>query len=216
MINPILLVITGDHNNNSGKETFRRFSTIFALLSMLIDAVLVCITLVIATWIRPLLSSIPYTAHYPEFIPTPCLIYPVLAIEWVAIFLLFSVYDGRRNFLVVDELTSLTLASILASVASAGTLFLTYRDVPWLIFVIIALMTYVLLIAWQLIAHEIFQTKRNRFSDQRQVLIIGAGKTGANLQKQIQVISHLGGFCGFYRRIKHNKSRSKDCIRISK
>jgi FlaA1/EpsC-like NDP-sugar epimerase len=171
---------------------FHRFLVNFALLSMLIDAVLVCITLVIATWIRPPLSSIPYTAHYPEFIPTPWLIYPILAIEWVAIFLLFSVYDGRCNFRVVDELTSLTLASILASVASAGTLFLTYRDVSRFIFVIFALMTYVLLIAWRLISRGIFQTKQNRFSDQRRVLIIGAGQTGENLQKQIQVNSHLG------------------------
>ena len=171
---------------------FRRFSVNFALLSMGIDVILVCLALAIATQIRPLLSAIPFSAHYPEYISTPWLVYPIFAFEWVAILLLFSVYDGRRNFRTVDEITSLTLGSILATVASAGTLFLTFRDVSRLLFILFALITYILLVGWRLVARMAFSFNLSNTSNQRRILIIGTSETGKELQKQIHKQPEFG------------------------
>ena len=171
---------------------FRRFSVNFALFSIGFDAILVVFWLLIATWLRPLLGFIPFAAHYPETIPTPLIIYPVFAIIWGAILLLFNVYDGRRNLKAIDEFISLTLASLLASVALAGTLYITYREVSRLLFVIFITTTYLSMIGWRAIIRYVAQKSKDRQEFQRRVLIVGAGPVGREFEKQILRNSQLG------------------------
>ena len=95
----------------------RRFSVNFAIFSMAFDAALVMFSLVVATYVRPFLSTLPFAADFPLYTPLPMLLYPTFALAWVSILLLLSVYDGRRNVHIIDEFTSLTLGSILAAVA---------------------------------------------------------------------------------------------------
>lgn len=171
---------------------FRRYSVNFALFSMGVDAALVCTVLAASTQMRPLLDFLPFVAHYPEYIPTPWLVYPVFAIEWVAISLLFSVYDGRRNLRAVDEFTHLTLASLLATVALAGTLYLSYRMVSRLLFLLFASLTYLSMLGWRSVARAIFHLRKSRPGGQRRVLIAGAGPVGRELQEQIDQNPLLG------------------------
>jgi hypothetical protein len=44
---------------------FRRFSVNFALLSITLDALAVCLMLAAATRLRPVLGFLPFAAHYP-------------------------------------------------------------------------------------------------------------------------------------------------------
>jgi exopolysaccharide biosynthesis polyprenyl glycosylphosphotransferase len=171
---------------------FRRFSINFALFSMGLDAVLVWLALALATHLRPSLSFLPFAAVYPEVIPTPWLVYLVFALEWVAINLLFSVYDGRRNFRRVDEFTNLTLAAGLAAMALAGTLYLSFRDVSRLLFITFVISTYILMLTWRYLAHIVFRRTKGRPAMQRRVVIIGAGPVGRELQKQLSGNPELG------------------------
>jgi exopolysaccharide biosynthesis polyprenyl glycosylphosphotransferase len=171
---------------------FRRFSVNFALFSMGMDALLICLALAFATYIRPVLSSLPFAADIPQLIPTPWIIYPVFAIEWTAILLLFSVYDGRRNFRIFDEFASLTLASLLASVALAGTLYLSFRQISRLLFLVFVLLAYSMMLGWRLIARLAFHLNKDKPKHQRRVLIVGAGKVGRDLECQISQNPELG------------------------
>ena len=171
---------------------FRRFSVNFALFSIALDGMLVCAALAAATNLRPVLFFLPFARKYPEVIPTPALIYPVFAALWVGIFLLFAIYDGRRNLRSIDEWTSLTLASLLAAVSMAGTLYLTSREVSRLLFVTFVLMAFCGMIAWRLAARHLLALRQNHPEKQRQVLMIGVSPAGMELQKQIRANPHLG------------------------
>ena len=169
----------------------RRFSVNFAIFSLLLDGLLVCTALEIATRLRPYLAFLPFAAYYPELVPTPWQVFLTFAAEWTAILLLFSVYDGRRNLRGIDEFVSLTLGSLLASVALAGTLYFSFREVSRLLFLAFVLTAYFSMLAWRAIARSLFQLHQRQIGGQRKVLIVGAGPVGRELQSQIQAKSHL-------------------------
>ena len=164
----------------------RRFSVNFALISMGIDAAFVCFALYIATYIRPQLHILPFSAHYPQYVPTPWLIYLLSVVVWIAILILFSVYDGSKNLKLIDEITNLTLASILAAVALAGILYLSYREVSRLLFFLFVLFAYSFMLGWRLTARLIINKSKSRSGSQRKLLIIGKNSTGTEMQAQIE------------------------------
>ncbi|MFC1879152.1 sugar transferase [Chloroflexota bacterium] len=169
----------------------RRFSVNFAILSMALDAILVGLALFAATSLRPALAFLPFAQHYPELIPTPWLIYPLFAIEWVLVFQALSIYDGRRNFRWVDEFASLTLAALLASAAMAGTLYLSYRLVSRLLFFLFIILAYTASLTWRGLARLYFRVV-NGSGSMRRVLIMGAGVVGRDLQERMRDSSVRG------------------------
>jgi exopolysaccharide biosynthesis polyprenyl glycosylphosphotransferase len=169
---------------------FRRFSTNFAILSMFLDAIAVVLALAAADHLRPFLNVFPFVAEIQDPI-VPSLLYPVFAFTWAGILLLHSVYDGRRNLYIFDEITSLTIASSLAAVSLAGMLYLSFRDVSRVLFLAFVLIAYTSLLAWRLFARLLFRLKP-RESQIRRVLIVGAGPVGRELETQIQRHPYLG------------------------
>jgi len=164
---------------------FRRFSADFAVFSIFLDLLLAAASLHAAALLRPLLNSLPRIQDIP-FTPVPWLLYLLFPLMWVGVLLLFSVYDGRRNFRVTDELTSLTLASILSAVAMAGVLYLSYRDVSRALFLFFVLLGYLLMVGWRLVIRVVFRYRWMRGVQSRRVLILGAGDLG----KQMLEIIH--------------------------
>jgi len=170
----------------------RRFSINFALSSMVLDGFMVCISLAIATYLRPNLSSLPFAAEFPAFIATPWIVYLVFAVEWVAISLVFSVYDTKRNVRGIDEFISLTLAALLAAVALSGTLYLTYREVSRLLFLVFVVIAYLLMLGWRFCVRIVLLLTSHRPEKQRKVVIVGASATGIELANKIKENPHLG------------------------
>jgi exopolysaccharide biosynthesis polyprenyl glycosylphosphotransferase len=159
---------------------------------MLIDAAMVCLGLAVATSLRPMLGFLPFAADYPTLIPTPWVVYLIFACEWVAVLLLFSVYDGKKNVRGVEEFVNLTVAAMLAGVSMAGTLYLTFRQVSRLLFVVFVILTYLLMLIWRSWARLVMRLGKSWPSRKRRVLIVGAGPVGQELEKQILQNSHLG------------------------
>ncbi len=162
---------------------FRRFSTNYAILSMFLDAGLIAAALMAANRLRPLLNALPFAVELNRpIVPTP--LYPIFAFIWVAILFMHSVYDGRRNVYVFDEITNLSISSALAAVSLAGTLYLSYRDVSRVLFLAFVLLAYISLVGWRLLARLIFRLRAVP-PQTRRVLIIGAGPVGQELKNQI-------------------------------
>ncbi len=164
---------------------FRRFSINFALLAISLDALLVCLMLEVSTRLRPLLGFLPFAAHYPRRIPLSWTVYFLSALVWIIVLSLFSVYDGRRNLRTIDAVTSLSLGSILAAMALAGSLYLSYREVSRLLFIVFIILTYFSLVGWRLVERVFFRLYRGKMASLRQVLILGAGEAGLELEQQI-------------------------------
>lgn len=171
---------------------FRRFSTDFAIVSILIDASLIAIMLAISTFIRPSLSALPFVAEIPRPFQIPLLLYLIFPVLWVLILLSFSVYDGRKNLRVGDEITNITLGSALSLIALAGTLYLSFRDVSRVLFVVFATLAYLSLIAWRLVYRLAFRWEILRSVQTRKVLIVGAGAVGRELEVHVHDYHQLG------------------------
>jgi exopolysaccharide biosynthesis polyprenyl glycosylphosphotransferase len=165
---------------------FRRFSINFALFSIALDALVIGISLSLAVQTRPLMSIFPFAAHYPSVISLHWIIYPIFTIEWISILMLFSVYDGRRNFRWINAFSSLTLGTLLAAMAMAGTLYLSFRQVSRLLFISFVLLGYLAMITWRGLSRILEKLKSHEIHKQRRVLIIGSGPAGRELQSQIQ------------------------------
>jgi exopolysaccharide biosynthesis polyprenyl glycosylphosphotransferase len=171
---------------------FRRFSINFALLSIFIDSIIVALALTAATVLRPILNSLPLAEDVTSILPIPYILYPLFVIAWIGIFLLTSVYDGRRNIYIVDELSSLSLSSMLAGVTMAGLLYLSYRDVSRVLFLAFVFFGFIGMTSWRMLARVIFRELSSTKTQHRRVLIIGAGPVGRNLEKQISQHSYMG------------------------
>lgn len=171
----------------------RRFSVNFAVLMMIVDAILVSVSLAVAAAIRPELSSIIHIAksYLGPYIFSPWQ-YPIFSCLWVLILLLFSVYDGRKNFRFIDEQTSLTFGTFLAAIASAGLLYLTYREFSRALFGLFVLLNFVSMVALRLLYRLIFRIQAARGILVRRVLIIGAGTTGRKIGSNITDFTGLG------------------------
>jgi exopolysaccharide biosynthesis polyprenyl glycosylphosphotransferase len=171
---------------------FRRFSVNFALFSMGLDAAIVAFALIAASNIRPWLSRLPFTADIPAPMQLPRVLYVVFPITWVAILLLLSAYDGRRNLYVTDEISNLTIGSILAGVSQAGILYLSFREVSRVLYLAFVAITFIAMAGWRMAARLWFRSPNGKLIKQRRVLIVGAGPVGRELQLQILKNAHLG------------------------
>jgi exopolysaccharide biosynthesis polyprenyl glycosylphosphotransferase len=186
--NPIIKIYFPE--SNPWDDMFRRFSTNFAIFSICIDGLIVILSLAVADYLRPTMSSLPIARDVFEQ-SVPLQIYPIIAIIWIFIFLLLSIYDGRRNLYVVDELTNLTLGSILAGISIAGLLYLSYRDISRLLFMVFVLSAYLLMVIWRIIARIGFRFNLGKPSS-KNVLVVGAGPVGNQIQDHVDQHPYLG------------------------
>ena len=184
---------------------FRRFSTNFAALSILLDAALATAALLLATTLRSTLSFLPFVQQLGQ-VELPNFLYLLFPFVWVNTLLLLDVYDGRKNFRVWDEFGNLTLGAILVMVTLAGLLYLTYRDVSRFLFLSAIGLSYVLLLAWRVVARLIFR-KHGLHSQMRRVIILGAGPLGQQVAESIRTQPTLGlTLVGFLDRMERDSA----------
>jgi exopolysaccharide biosynthesis polyprenyl glycosylphosphotransferase len=177
----------------------RRFSHNFALFAMALDAALVAAALALAALARPALSALPFarplSGSAAELAPWP--LFPLFALVWVAVLLQFGLYDGRRYLQPVDEFAGLTLATLLAGVASAGLLYLSFRDVSRLLFLVFGALAFGLLVGWRLL-HRAWAARGGGAAAPRCVVALGAGEVAQDLRRKIQGHAQFGlRFAGF-------------------
>ncbi len=172
----------------------RRFSVDFAIFSMLVDAGLVILALRLAVWLRPFMDK--WFSFARPLLQPPEIegaLYPLFALVWALMLLLFSVYDGRRNFRFVDELSNLTAACVLATVALAGFLYLSFREYSRVLFLSFALLAYLLLLTTRVFYRLWFRIRSHRKGrERRRVLILGAGPVGRKIGEQIRRFEQNG------------------------
>jgi len=176
---------------------FRRFSANFAVLSIFLDCFLVAAALCLAVVLREEFNGLPFVIEIAR--PSlPWAVYAIFPLLWVAILLLFSVYDGRKNLRIVDEFNGLTLGSLLAAITLAGVLYFSYRDVSRFLFLVFVGLAYISLIVWRAAARLVFRWKWAQNAQRRRVLILGAGKTGRTLADAIGQRGAFGLECVGY------------------
>jgi len=170
---------------------FRRFSTNVAVFSIFLDGLLVAFSLYLSIILREWANSLPYVQDLPRQ-EIPLVLYLFFPLLWMLVLLVFNIYDGRKNIRVVDEFGSLTVACGMASVASAGILYFTFRDISRFQFGLFALLAFLILLSWRAIFRLTVYRKYARRVELRKVLILGAGSAGKRIGEQIQRESMYG------------------------
>jgi exopolysaccharide biosynthesis polyprenyl glycosylphosphotransferase len=164
---------------------FRRFSANFAVFSIFLDMILIDLGLWFSAAIRTRLNPLSFVADIPVEVSLPPILYSIFPILWILIFLLFSVYDGRKNLRIVDEFGSMTVGTLLAAVAMAGVLYFSFRDISRFLFVFFVIFSLFLMLIWRAVIRLIFRSNLIKAVQQRRFLILGAGVIGRKIQEQI-------------------------------
>lgn len=168
----------------------RRFSVNYAIMSMAFDVFLTLAALLLATFLRPLLSRLSFIRFSEgfDFLPFLLVVVPFL---WITSFLLLSVYDPRRNRKLIDSLQIVTVATLVAALLFAGTLYLTYRGFSRALFLTFIVFDLAFLLGWRVIAHYVLRLGRFPWP-QRRVLIVGAGDVGRRVGEMIRDYEWMG------------------------
>src|SRR5690349_7578276 len=137
----------------------RRFSINFALFSMTLDALTVGFALWLAAALRPLLNDLPGVETLVGTVSVPRALYLILPLLWLLIYSMLSIYDGRKFLRVVDEFSTLSFATSIASISAAGILYLSYRDVSRFLFLIFVVFVYLGSLTWRWLTRLYFRSQ---------------------------------------------------------
>jgi exopolysaccharide biosynthesis polyprenyl glycosylphosphotransferase len=164
----------------------RRFSTNFALLSMLLDMLVIVASMSLATVLRPALNNLSVIKPIPAGVGLPLPLYVLFPCITVIIFSAFALYDGRKFLRAVDEFSALSLAFLILSIALAGILYLSFREVSRALFALFILLAYGGLLLWRILARLYFRWRKDWLEEgARRVLVVGAGPLGQRVREHI-------------------------------
>jgi exopolysaccharide biosynthesis polyprenyl glycosylphosphotransferase len=152
---------------------------------MLLDGLMVSSSLWLAAAIRPVLSRFSFIETIKPPVAVPLTLYIIFPIIWILIYSLLSIYDGRRYLRAVDEFSALSMAMAVASISAAGILYFSYRQVSRVLFLVFALLVYLLCIEWRVLARLYFKLQKTSPDRLRRVLVVGIGPLGQNVCARI-------------------------------
>ena len=164
----------------------RRFSTNFAIFSILLDGFLITLALYLSVYLRAFANRFSFVRPLSDLSRVPFELYLIFPLVWLVTLLVFNIYDGRKNIRVIDEFSSLTFGAFLATVTSAGVLYLTYRDISRFQFALFAITAFLFLLIWRSIIRTTVHRKYSKKIEMRKVLILGAGTAGRSVGQQIK------------------------------
>lgn len=171
----------------------RRFSDNFSLFSIFLDGILVTFSLKLAQLIRPRLSGL---AVWIRDIPSPPDIkfynYILFALIWVSVFLILSLYNPHKYLKRLEFLGAYFGASLLASIIIPGFLYFVNREISRVLYVSFAVIATILLFTYRIIYHWGFQNGLIKTSENRRILIVGAGVVGRNIHEKIKDYGRYG------------------------
>ena len=161
----------------------RRISRL-SLQLFLTDLLIIPAGLAIASWLRWVL---PFGQDLPRSaVNLPFIVYLLVTFSWLISLVLGGAYDPQRALRWFNEASRVIVAGFLATVVTAGVLYMTYREVSRIQFLYIFVATLVLLLAHRTVLRVTYRiVGKTRPGSQARVLIVGAGDLG---QRVAQVI----------------------------
>jgi exopolysaccharide biosynthesis polyprenyl glycosylphosphotransferase len=150
-----------------------------AVLSMLIDIILISAALGLAALIRynwpedwPSIFITPI--RYLQF---PFWSYLAALFIWSVVFLLSSVYDPSRNVKLIDEFQRVILANTGAAIAFAGVMYIFASNVSRALYLLFIILSYLFLVGWRLLGHMFFPDNL-ALRERKNILVVGANELG--------------------------------------
>jgi exopolysaccharide biosynthesis polyprenyl glycosylphosphotransferase len=191
---------------------FRRYSANYIILSILIDGIFIVGSLYSAAQLRPIFNEIRFVKEISDPVELQIGIYTISLVVWIGIFYYSSVYDIRNNANFFQEFSNLFFASFLGALIFAGILYLTYRNVSRLLFLLFIVQVIMGTFIWRLVPWILIKF-RFHGENFRSFLIVGTGKIGKDLRDRITEKPQLNlSFAGFISDDKESNENIKDLI----
>jgi exopolysaccharide biosynthesis polyprenyl glycosylphosphotransferase len=140
----------------------------------------------LANWLRPQLDfGKPLGVYYASELWPGWPAYVLALIVWMSGFLLLDVYNLQKNLRPVDEIQRLIVAHTSTSLAFAGALYFSFRDISRLQILAFIFISQILLIAYRLVFRFFLRFFGDKRYGARRVLIVGAGSVGRQIAKMV-------------------------------
>ena len=171
----------------------KRFGLNFTLFLIVSDLILTETALYLAKHLRLVLDLGQDLGPGGDLLVFEPVHYLIVAVIWILIFVLMSVYDSRRTLRFVDDLQTIALAVVLATLVLAGIEYFFFRWFSRLLFVYFFFLDLLVLFAWRVILRLVFRIWRGGWPrETRRVLIVGAGKVGQQLADMVREYAWTG------------------------
>lgn len=172
--------------------SIKRFSANYIVFLLLMDQLLTAIALGTAASLRlGVVVGVIKTAGSMQFgLPLPT--YFLVAGLWLFVFILFSVYDAQRMFRAVSEIQSVLVSVGFSALALAGALYFLNYEVARLLYLYFVVLDVGFLVGYRLILRLLYRVRRGRTGDITRVIIVGAGRVGEALAKEIAQLEWAG------------------------
>lgn len=162
---------------------------------MLLDCISVAGGLWLSSLIRPWLNQFTFIEVLSPPFTIPADLYIIFPLIWLFIYASFSIYDGKKFLRAVDEFAALTIATVIASISSAGILYFSFRNISRALFVVFIVLTYLFTILWRVFVRLYFRKTKETSPNYRRVLIVGSGSLGQRIEEQINRKSNRNITC---------------------
>jgi exopolysaccharide biosynthesis polyprenyl glycosylphosphotransferase len=155
------------------------------------DILIIPIGLVVASWLRWVL---PHGQDLPRSaVNLPFLVYLLVTLSWLILLVLSGAYDPQRALRWFNEASRVIVAGVLATVVTAGALYMTYREVSRLQFFYIFVVTLGILLTHRAVLRIAYRlVGKARPGSQARVLIVGAGDLGKRVAQVLLDHSRWG------------------------
>jgi exopolysaccharide biosynthesis polyprenyl glycosylphosphotransferase len=154
-----------------------------SLTFLLGDLAVIALTLLLSSWLRPQLEFGKPLTPANALLPWP--VYLIALLAWGAGFLLLDVYNLQKNLRAIDEVQRLIAAHAASTLAFAGVLYFSFRDISRLQVLSFALISFLLLLTYRAGFRLFLRFFGDRRYGARRVLIVGAGSTGRQVGQMV-------------------------------
>ena len=169
----------------------KKSSTNYAVALLLVDLCLTQAALYLASVARRYLPFGLELGH-AKTAYLPLEIHVTVGLLWLVVFMLLSVYDLRRNLRLPDQLQRVLVATTMATLAFGGALYLSFRDVPRLLFIYFFIFDLAGLVGFRLLMHLVLLLAEGKTGTTTRVLIVGAGRVGNEVARTIRELNWPG------------------------
>jgi len=160
----------------------KRITFNYAVVLLILDLLLTPLALVVARQAR---LWLPFSYQLePQHVYLHPLLYGIVIVIWGIIFPTMSVYDPKRILHVKEQIWTTFLAASASTLVFAGALYLSFREVPRLLFFYFYVTDLVLLFASRLLLRLLWSIMSEQEQRVSKVLIVGAGDLGQNIALQ--------------------------------
>lgn len=153
------------------------------LVLLLGDIIAILLALLLSSWLRP---SLELGKPLPEANALlPWSVYGLACLIWGIGFVLLDVYHLQKNLHAIDEIQRLIAAHAATTLAFAGALYFSFRDVSRLQVLYFALLSLFLLLTYRLTFRLFLRFFGQHRYGARRVLIVGAGRAGRQVGQMV-------------------------------